>query len=405
MLIFNTISIRSGFAAFIAMFAILLASLQPTYASEQLVKKYQELAEASGFSFTYGNLETLAEDAFTLHDIVLIKNSVEDPVKIKSMTLKGVKELSGIGLSADKFNIKGLSWDGRDKQGTEIIVLLREAEYNGFYLPDPKDLDAPLFVFDNYTGSISDFSALVDGKTVVEMPSAVTEFTGSVETGQFDGFLRMSNVSLHTGNLGQTNNMRRSLNALGYDKLEMGIDIEMDWNAQTGRMALSKYEFDVKDIGALDIQMIVGGYTEALNKKIRALNAEIQALPAQERDLASKRILEEMSAITMESMKLSFRDNSITNKLIALQAQAQGQPPENMKAMLPIMLNGVLAGLQQPELAAKLVSAVEAFLAQPGTISVAASPEAPLSFAEIAGLAVALPGILIEKLNITAVAQ
>ena len=340
-----------------------------------------------------------------LHDITLIRHGVEDPIKIRTLKLTGVNELTGIGLSADNVSLTGLSWDGRSKEGKEVVVSLRQASVDGFYLPDPKDLEAPLFLFEKYNIDLQDFFVLLEGERVVEVPSVTSIFNGSLSEETFAGFMKFSKITFFPQYIGDGGKMQAQLAALGYDNLVMDINLDMDWNLKTGRMAISRYEFDVNEMGAFDIQMVLGGYTKDLALKMRVMNAEIQALPVEERDKASARVLQEMGSLTLESMKLSFRDQSITDKIINKQAEASGQPPENMKAMLPIMLSGVMVKLQQPELSAKLVGAVEAFLAQPGTITVAATPSEPLTFTDIGGLAMALPNILIEKLNIEAEAR
>ncbi len=396
---------RHMLAAFFGALVMILALTQLSFGSQQLVEKYQKLAEGAGFTFTYGSLENSADDTFTLHDIVLIRHGVEDPIKIKSMTMTGVKELEGIGLSAERFEMNNLAWDGRDEKGTEVIVLIGQAMINGFYMPDPSDVDAPLFIFDSINAALNDMSVFVEGKKVVELPSATSEFDGSIASKKFSGLMKISQLKIHSQNINDGGGFQRRLESLGYDNLQMDVNLAMDWNMETGRIALTKYEFDIADMGAFDIQLVIGGYTEELTKKMRAMNVEIQSLPQEERDRASQRVLENFTGLSVESMKLSFNDKSITDKIIALQARAQGQPPENMKAMLPIMLNGALAGIQQPELTQKLVSAVEVFLAQPGTISISANPEAPLTIAEIIGLGAALPSILIEKLNINVEAK
>ena len=393
------------FTAVIFTLTMFFATIHAASASEALVKKYQDLAEKSGFSFTYESLETISDNAFTLHDITLIRHGIEDPVKIKSLKLTGITELKGIGLSAENIALTGLAWDGRTDKGDEIVVSLRNASVDGFYLPDPSDVDAPLFAFEHYALALDNMFITLDGNRIIDVPSITSVFDGSLSEETFAGFLKVSQLKFYPENINDGGKVQAQLAAFGYDDLVMDINLDMDWDLNTGRMALKRYEFDLKDVGALDIQMVLGGYTQALAKKIRIISAEIQKLPVEERDKASMQVLQEMGTLTLETMKLSFRDQSITDKIINKQAEASGQPPENMKAILPIMLNGAMAKLEQPELTAKLVSAVEAFLAQPGTLAITATPTDPLTFTDIGGLAIALPNILIEKLNIEAEAR
>lgn len=397
----NSRSIRPIAGLFVFLLS-LFATLQLSYASEALVQKYQKLAELSGISFTYGNLETLSNDAFTLHDITLIREGVEDPIKIKSITLKGVVELNGDGLSAENISMTGLSWDGRGERGEEVVVSVSDGSMDGFYLPDAADTDAPVFIFDQYSAQINNISVLVDGNKVLELPAIISEFA-SVNSGKtFDGYLKMAGMKFFPENMKNNQKFMQQMNALGYEDIQLDINIVANWDLDSGVMALTKYEFDVLNMGALDIQVSLGGYTEEFTKKMRTTNAQIQALPSVERAKASSKIMQQMGELTLQSLKVSFRDNSITNKIIDMQANAAGQPSENMKAMLPIMLNGMMAKLEKPALSATLVSAVEAFLAQPGIISVTAAPAAPITFTEMFGLAVSVPGMLIDKLNLSA---
>ncbi|MCF6321963.1 MAG: hypothetical protein L3J32_09375 [Rhizobiaceae bacterium] len=400
---------QSGFnlriVAAVVFLALLTGVWQVSMASERLVQKYQELAKLAGFEFTYGDLEIHSADSFTLNDITLIRFGLEDPVKIKSLKLEGVRELSGNGLAAQSLQLTGLSWDGVNANREELIISLREARVDGFYMPDPTDRQAPFFLFDNYKVALNDLFVILEGNPVFGIPLIAGEFNRSDNSTKYGGFMKASGLKVLPANFNDNGNISRQLKGLGYDTLNMDINLEAVWDLESGLLELNKYEFDVADVGAVNIQMSIGGYNEELAREMRASNAEIQSLPADQRALASLKVLESMGALTLQSLKLSFRDNSITDKLLTRQAQAMGQPVENMKAMLPIMLSGALASLQQPQLAAKLIGAVEQFLAQPGTISVGANPDEPLTFAEITGMATSLPDLLIEKLNITAEAK
>ncbi len=383
-----------------ALLAVLAIFIQNASASEALVNKYQELAKSKGMSFTYDNLAQEGDGSFTLYGISLNFAGVEDPVKIKSITLSEVKELTGIGLSAELINLIGLSWDGRNKGGQEVVITLGSGKMEGFYFPDPSDLQAPLFIFERYALEVNEIAVSIDGNSAIEIPSAVSEFIGTQNFLQYDGTVQIANIDINPDAIPDGGKLRQQLSILGYDALDLSIDVAASWNLETGDLSLSKYEVAAANIGAIDFQINFGGYTHTFAKELRAIDAEIQALPADQRIVASQKVMGHMSNLTVDSMTISFRDDSITDKVVALQAQAMGQPPENMKAILPSMLSGALAGLQKPELAAKIVTAAEAFLASPGTISISANPDAPVAMSELVGLAMSVPAVLIDRLKL-----
>lgn len=397
---------RSNFpwAIAVATLCLLMLSAIKVYASEALVEKYQALAKQQGMEFTYGEFVSNGDNSFTLNDVAINGPESDAPVRIKRVSISGVEELTGNGLSADRIEISGLSYSSKSQRGEEVFVTLAAASMNGVFLPDASDTDAPLFVHRDYAVSASDFNVTVDGNLAVSIPTVDSKFNSPDGRKQFTGFMKIADVEFFP-EATRSQQMISQLEALGHKTLKMDINLEADMDMDTGLMDLKRYEFDIQDMGALNIAIKIGGYTEAFAKQLRNESYRINLLPLAERQKESMAMMSKMGELTLQNMRISFKDNSITNKIVAMQAQASGQSADDMKMMAPMMLGASLQALDKPEFTAMLVGAVQTFLANPGTIAISANPERAVSFGEMMGMGMSVPNLLIDTLNIKAEAQ
>lgn len=373
------------------------------HGSEAIVKKYQELAEQNGGQLTYERYEELDGDAFNLHGVKIKPPKADSkPLTIEMMHFEGARELEGNGIAADVASFENLAFEAPDDKGKVISFTFDHAKVEGLYFPDPSKPTSNFFYDGKITANLGPMRVAIDGKNAFVAPSIISEFVGNKADKTMSGFAKMNDMEIIIDNMPDGEKARAQLGALGYDQLKIDVNIALDWDMNTGIMNLNEYKIGLKDMGAINLQMSVGGYDETMFNKLRAMNVQMSAMdPATQMALGLK-TQAEMAKLTLNSAKISFSDASITNKIIAMFAQGSGQNADDMKAALPFMLAQAMQPFQMEALTQKFVGVAKAFLANPGTVSITAKPETAITFGELADIGKSNPVALVEKLNVDA---
>lgn len=105
--------------------------------------------------------------------------------------------------------------------------------------------------------------------------------------------------------------------------------------------------------------------------------------------------------LTLERFRLSYKDESLADRLIAFAARQQGAPADRFRQQLIAQVRQGTAGMVQgsPRLQ-QAVQAVATFLAKPGAITFELSPAAPVRFGEFGPGMMADPAAAAEKLGV-----
>lgn len=184
---------------------------------------------------------------------------------------------------------------------------------------------------------------------------------------------------------------RELLKAIGYGALETDLGYRVDWHEATGQVEIRDLYADIKDMGRVSLDTTFSGVT-------RELLAQPTPDPAA------------LADITLEDARLTFKDASITDRLIKYFARQKGVPPDQFRdtfvAGLPLLL--LLAGPDDPTLLVLGQQASDAaakFAADPGTLTITLKPKARMSLLEIMEKSEESPPALIPLFDITIAAQ
>ncbi|HWD13686.1 hypothetical protein P8H26_04005 [Pseudochrobactrum sp. sp1633] len=186
---------------------------------------------------------------------------------------------------------------------------------------------------------------------------------------------------------------------LGYKKLSMVVTSTAAWEPEKGDFSIDKMEFDVKDVGKLDTTMKLGGYDVKFIKAVQQASAELNS-NKENSDAVGMAMLGLIQQLSVSDLSIRYDDSSLTPKLLEYYAKQQGISSEDMvnqiKGIAPLMVGY----LGHADFAMQATTAVNTYFDDPKSLTIAAKPEAPVSFALIAATATADPKKLLDLLAV-----
>jgi hypothetical protein len=172
-------------------------------------------------------------------------------------------------------------------------------------------------------------------------------------------------------------------------------------------MDVTEYAFDFDNIGRLDINLSLSGYTLQFIKSLQEAMKAAEANPdkAAGQQALGMAMMGLMQQLTYNGASIRFDDAGITSKVLDYAGKQQGvdgkQFAQSVKGMLPMML----AQMNMPELQNQIVEAANAYLDDPKSIQVSAEPAQPLPFPQIMGAAMGNPADVVKTLNVQVTAN
>lgn len=190
--------------------------------------------------------------------------------------------------------------------------------------------------------------------------------------------------------------------ALGYDTINGKITMKGSWNPTDGRMTISEGAYDFANVGRLNMTMDFSGYTPALVKSMQEMNKSMEGQDESAKGLAMLGIIQQLNFV---SMSIRFDDASVTGRVIDYAAKQAGQPRDAIIAQSKAIIPFAVAQLKDPEFAAKVTEAASAYMDNPKSIEIKATPAAPVPFALLMATGSTTPEALIKQLNVTVTAN
>ena len=193
------------------------------------------------------------------------------------------------------------------------------------------------------------------------------------------------------------------LQKIGLTSLQGEINMAGGWDLKTGTLEVTNYSFDFKDIGNLSLAFSISGYTLELIKSLQDQMKAMETNPNKEeaQAAAGMAMMGLMQQLSFNSASVSFEDASITKRLLDYAGSQQGvtgeQMAQSLKAMVPIMIGQ----LNIPELQNSISEAVNTYLDDPKSLTIAAAPEKSVPFPQILGAAMGAPNSIPTLLGVT----
>jgi hypothetical protein len=350
---------------------------------------------------TYDSLDTDGSGNVTITNLAFSKseNGGQEgvAVKIAEATFANLSD-EGDGLhQIGNASFKNMTADVKSPEFS-ITVTLPNASAEGWYVMEAGDAPTPAQAFraaatvarKMESGKIT---IAAQGQTVT-IDGFATTWDGDPKTGAGNSTSTISNIAI-PGSLIAMADQGGMLKQLGYDGLNFDI-------ASAGTMSLKgenvDYAFDVgltgRDIATIKLGLSAGDIPLAVYAQLQKMQEA-----GQQPDIAA--LMPQIQGISLADASIRFEDQSITKKVLPLIAAMQGMDEKTMLQSVGPMMQMGLMQLQNQAFADQALAAVNAFLAEPKSLTIKVKPASPIKVSDLMTLNPAAPGEAITKLGVS----
>jgi hypothetical protein len=189
---------------------------------------------------------------------------------------------------------------------------------------------------------------------------------------------------------------QETIDKLALQHIAGSLTTKGSWELAPGTVKIAELALDLNDVGKLNISLGISGYTlefmKSMQDAIKASQTDPNKPEAQQ--ATGLAMLGLMQQLTLDNAEISFKDASITKRVLDYAGAAQGvsgpQMANTLKALTPLML----AQLKLPDLQAAVSAAVSSYLDDPKNFTVTAAPAKPVPFPMIVGAAMGAPNTI-----------
>jgi hypothetical protein len=357
--------------------------------TDAVVDRLQELMAELGTNVAWEATEADGDD------IILTGVTVSEGGETLAL---GDIRLSGISEIVDGYRIEEMSMEnyvfGDDDGSFEIDGVL----LSGVILPDEGTGEAYGGMFFYERAEVAEMRATVAGEEVFLLTNlnATTTPAGNGEPMRFSGGAEHFEADLSGVEDDVTGDV---IQRMGYEQITGRLDMDGSWEPSDGRIAFTQFDLTIDQGGTLGFTFDISGYTPDF---VRALG---ELSPDANDSASAMAMMGLMQQLSLHGAEISFRDDSLTERVLAIFAEDQGMRPQDVvnqaKAFLPFML----AQMNAPQLGTMVADAVSEFLDNPQSIRITASPEQPVPFALLMAGAMGSPQALADQIGLEVVAN
>ena len=369
--------------------------------ADAFAERLKSALEGVGYKVEYSGA-TLDGSNVVLEDVKLGVSTVPDSLGVGQLTFEDVTEENGTYRVARIGNTDVTGQLPPTPDGREGSFSIGEWAIENMVLPGEGDtsvsgiLSAIGFGYDRVF--LSDAEVSVGGTPVVTLASAESTYDLNATPTTFTADVTDMKVDL-TVPPDPSGELTRWIEGTGYDAIEMDIDMDGSWDPASGLIDIPTYRFDLVDMGSLDMELKIGGYTTAFMDSLQQVSQQMNSEDPQAQQAANMQMLGLVSQLQFGGFLLGFEDAGMTNRLLDYYAQTNGQTKDQLVQQTVNIMPLVLGQLQAPELQAQIQEAVASFLNDPKSITLSAKPDTMLAFPVLMGAAMSSPADLAKALN------
>jgi hypothetical protein len=317
---------------------------------------------------------------------------------VDQITLEGIDD-QGDG----KFEIANSAYTGMNlaisaPDGQNIAVSVPEMSAEGWQLRTVTDNPTPEEAFRQ---SMTLVKKMTSGKiTVTAMGQTVSSdgfeggWDGDSETGAGSFSGKIKNIVIPASLLDMSG-AGPMLKQLGYDDLSLDVGADGKMDVGDGKVNYNFTAYYIgRGVGNLKLTFAADGIP-------MSLFAEMQSAESSGQPPDFAKLLPELQAVSLNGASIRFEDDSITKKLLPMLAAMQGMDEATLVQSAGPMLQMGLMQLNNPEFATQVAGAVNAFLKEPKSLTVALKPASPVKVEQLMGLNPGDPAAAISLLGVT----
>lgn len=382
--------------------ALVVIFSNPAFAldGDDLIAKISATFAAQGGSLTAE--ETVVDgDTVTARGVMLTQSSGRvNKLPLGEITFEGVQEQNG-GYLVDTVRLPDV-----DTTDNDIHVSASGIEIDGLRVPAAAGMESidTLMLYDSFkTGPVFVEKA---GKTV----ASIASFNANLDVADDQSGLNVdgavSGLNIHLSEPPSAKS-KAIIEALKLQNISGDLTFEGAWEVATGKIDINEYALDLNDIGKLNINASISGYTFQFAKALRDAQAAMAANPdkkagSQAFGLTMMGLMQQLS---LNGASIRFDDASITKRVLDFFGKQQGVTGEQMAQMVKGMAPIMLMRMNMPDLQAQISAALNTYLDNPQSIEIKAAPAQPVPAPAIMGAAMGAPQTLPQLLGVTVTAN
>lgn len=390
--------------AFITGTAALPAHAQTANAPPAVQAFLANLERQTSIKPVYEGLTVDGSGNVTITNLTLAQPASADApglnVKMGEVSFSGITERGRSLYEVENANFSNISLEVSGQGGFSASIPQAGAE--GWYIralgenPTPVDqlLATSSFARKMSSGPIS-LSA--SGQTI-SVDGAESTWNGDPDTGAGSFNMKVSNIAIPEPVVALMD-QGGVLKQLGYTSLNLDFatmgDMKLDGETVSYSFELGLTGRDIAKIslGAAFADIPLAVYAQLLKAHTEGKEPDYAALMPQ------------MQGIILNGASLRFEDQSLVNRLMPLAAAMQGMDEKTLRASIGPMVQLALVQLQNEAFTQQALAAVNAFVAGPKSLTLAAKPATALTVSEISVMDPNKPGEAINRLGLTVTAN
>lgn len=349
-----------------------------------VAERLKALATGQGLELGWSAV-TGDSSSMVLEGVTVMGAGDADAMKLGNVTLSGITEKNG-GYMVDTASTAPFSMVEQD-----VSVDMSPVIVKGLSIPAENAAD-PMTSFTMYeSASLDSLSVKISGKTAF----ALQGLTGSVTPPEGGSAMRFAGgVEKFSTDLSliEDQSVKPYIDGLGYSQLDGNIKISGSWQPTDGRWSMSQYDITINDVGTLGLTIDLGGMTPGFIKTANELSTKMADAPeGADTSAQQAELMGMLQEATFHGASLKFSDDSLTDRSVKLVAMLQGATPADVVTMAKAAIPFAMMQFQMGELAGTITPAVNAYLDDPKSIEITATPPAPVTFAKISEVSMATP--------------
>jgi hypothetical protein len=319
---------------------------------------------------------------------------------IGDVTLENVEE------GDEGYTIEKIAFSDINTTQEGATITATGMSIGGVYIPNepkPGTVDS-MMLYENFT--VGPVTVSTQGKQVFSLEGAEGNLTAAEDQSKFDFDATVSGINVDM-TAAPDPKAQEAITALGLQNVKGEVTMKGSWTVVDGKFEMSEYAFDFDNVGRLDINFSMSGYTldfiKAMQDAVKAAEANPDKAAGQQ--AMGMAMMGLMQQLIYNGASIRFDDAGITAKALEFAGKQQGvdgkQMAQSLKGMLPMMLGA----MNMPDLQKQIEAAANAYLDDPKSLTVSANPAQPLAAPQIMGAAMGDPANLVKTLNVQVTAN
>jgi hypothetical protein len=235
------------------------------------------------------------------------------------------------------------------------------------------------------------------GQTI-SVDGAESSWDGDPATGAGTFGMKVSNIAIPESALAMLD-QSGMLKQLGYSSLNLDFTTMGDMKL-TGEKVSYSFDFSIagRDIASLSLG---AGFADIP----LAVYAQIMKAHSEGKEPDYNALLPQMQQVLLNGASIRFEDQSLVNRVLPIAAAMNGMDEKTLKASIGPMVQLALVQFQNEAFTQQAMAAVNAFFADPKSLTITARPASAVTVADLSTMDPAKPGEAITRLGLTVTAN